>query len=568
MDFIPLYIRGKKNPDGIVYDHPLLKPILSVTYGCIVYQEQVMSIVRELGGYSLGRADILRRIMSKKKAESMKEEKDIFINGKLIEGAADEDGPDAQPKVAVPGALRMGIPIDIAERLFDQMAKFASYAFNKSHAAAYAYLSYQTAYLKRYYPVHYLTAVLNNRILNSDETTKYIGILKENKIDIYPPDINKSDVYFSVEGGGVRFGLMGIKNIGEIAISAIVNDRKANGAFLDIVDFVRRCDQSYINKRMLESLIKGGAMDCFGKTRSQLMSVYERVVDAVSSDKKNKESGQISMFDEEIEEMKIGADYPDIGEFRDNIKLTHEKEVLGMYISGHPLNDYLDEFKKLSFNMSMITSYDANDEISDGDGNGVQERRSAVSDGDYVTAGGVLTGFSKKITKNGRTMASAKLEDLYGTVEVVFFPSQYEKCKQELANDIILKVIGVIRLSEEENPRIIVNDIVVWSRNAGAEAEASNAVANGGLDENADGAGGTGGAQAKQKTLYIKIENDFERTMKMLGEIFSAYRGDCKVKVQFDNILYDTGFLVNYSSSVRWELKSAVKSENIKYVEK
>ncbi|MDR3264279.1 MAG: DNA polymerase III subunit alpha [Clostridiales bacterium] len=541
MDYIPSYLRGKKNPEAIKYEHPKLEPILSVTYGCIVYQEQVMRIVRELGGYSLGRADILRRIMSKKKKEAMSAEEEVFING-----LTDKDG-----SIVVPGAVRQGVSAETAKSLFDSMAKFASYAFNKSHAAAYAYLSYETAYLKKYYPVHYLTAVINNRIFNIDEITKYIIILKENKIRVYPPDINKSNVYFCVEGGGVRFGLMGIKNIGETAISAIVNNRAENGPFTGLADFIGRCDQAYINKRMIESLIKGGAFDCFGKTRSQLMSIYEYITDIVTSDRKTKECGQFSMFDAEMDELKIEVKYPDIAEYPDNLKLSYEKEVLGMYISGHPLNDFLDEFKKLSFNMSMISRE------TDGD-DGEISGAAAVSviDGDFVTAGGVLTNFSRKMTKNGKMMAYGRLEDLYGAIEVVFFPSQYEKYKYSLVNDSVIKVAGNIRISQEESPKIIINDIIVWSNSAAAvdtplapEKPVKSNV---------------------QKILYIKIEDNFEPTLEAVTDICREYRGDTSVRVQYDGKVFDTGLSVDYDSApMKWELGAVItKQENIKYCEK
>ncbi|MDR1906509.1 MAG: DNA polymerase III subunit alpha [Clostridiales bacterium] len=541
MDYIPAYIRGKKNVAGIKYEHPKLEQILSVTYGCIVYQEQVMRIVRELGGYSLGRADILRRIMSKKKKEAMAKEEKIFIDG-LVENGHE----------IVPGAVKTGVPADVAKSLFDSMAKFASYAFNKSHAAAYAYLSYETAYLKRYYPVHYITAVINNRIFNIDEITKYIVILKENKIKVYPPDINKSGVYFRVEGEGVRFGLMGIKNIGEAAISSIIEERDKGGEFKDIVDFIERIDAGYINKRMIESLIKGGALDCFGYARSQLMNVYEYVVEVVSGDKKNKETGQISFFDAEMDELKVEVKYPDIKEYPENVKLVYEKEVLGMYISGHPLNDFIDEYKKLSFNMSMINK--DNDEETDGE----PAPNAAAQDDRYVTAGGVLTNFSKKMTKNGKMMAYAKLEDLYGTIEAVFFPSQYEKYKAFLNNDIVVKVGGNIKISQEETPRIIVNDIVVWSEKAEVK-----------MDDLINRPKETDTAE-KQKILYIKVENNFERTMEILLGIFREYKGDTAVRVQYEGRLYDTGLGVDYASSpLKWELSAVITNQtDIKYVEK
>jgi DNA polymerase-3 subunit alpha len=547
MDYIPEYLRGKKDPKAIKYDHPKLESILSVTYGCIVYQEQVMRIVRELAGYSLGGADILRRIMSKKKVEVMAKEEVKFINGYV----------DKETGAEIPGAVKTGVPEHVAKKLFDGMAKFALYAFNKSHAAAYAYLSYETAYLKRYYPVHYLTAVINNRIFNIDEITKYIVILKQNKIKVYPPDINKSGVYFKADGDGVRFGLMGIKNIGETAISAIVKERDQNGAFKDIADFIERCDANYINKRMIESLIKGGAFDGFGRARSQLMGVYENVAEIIAGDKKNKESGQTSLFDTEIEELKIEIKYPDLKEFPENVKLIYEKEVLGMYISGHPLNDYLDEFKKLSFNMSMISNGENEDiaETAAADTGGAQ-----VKDGSFVTAGGVLTGVSKKMTKNGKMMAYGRMEDLFGVIEVVFFPAQYEKFREKLINDNVVKIAGTIKISQDEAPKIIVNDLTVWSGGgAAAGAEIRDAAA-----QNAENR-----AEKKDKTLYIKIENDLNGELAVLREIFTAYPGDTAVKVQFDGRVFDTGERVNYSPAMKWELNTVIADiSRIKYAEK
>jgi DNA polymerase-3 subunit alpha len=543
MDYIPEYLSGKKDPQGVKYDHPKLEPILSVTYGCLVYQEQVMKIVRELGGYTLGGADILRRIMSKKKVEVMAAEEVKFINGYT----------DKATNTEIPGAVKMGVPEAVAKKLFGRMSKFALYAFNKSHAAAYAYLSYETAYLKRYYPAHYLTAVINNRIFNIDEITKYIVILKQNKIKVYPPDINRSGVYFKADGDGVRFGLMGIKNIGENAIAAIVKERDENGEFKDIADFIDRSDPNYINKRMIESLIKGGAFDCFGRPRSQLMKVYENVVEVAAVDRKNKESGQISLFDAEIDELKIEVKYPDIREYPENLKLIYEKEVLGMYISGHPLNDYLEEFKKLSFNMSMLSDEDFEDGVLNGAGNAAKQ----VRDGSFVTAGGVLTGVSKKTTKNGRMMASGKLEDLFGIIEVVFFPSQYEKFREKLQNDVVIKVVGTIKISQDENPKINVNDMTVWSGDR-ADGETPNPPPQ--TDDP---------AAKKQKTLYIKIDGDPNRELAVLREIFAAYPGDTEVKIQSDGRVFATGEFINYSPAIKWELNTVIADlSRIKYVEK
>ena len=328
MQFIPDYIKGKRDPKSVHYAHPMLEPILGVTNGCMVYQEQVMQICRSLAGYSYGQADEVRRAMGKKKMDVMALHRNYFINGKVNDNG----------EVEIEGAVRRGVPKETAELLFDQMYAFAQYAFNKSHAAAYAYVSYQTAYCKRYHPVEYLAAVLNNRITNIDDIKKYIAYGKENNIDFLPPDINKSGVSFTVENGKIRFALAAIKNIGSGSMEKIVEERKTHGDFVSLEDFLKRVESQYLNKRLVENLIKSGAFDCFKVSRAQMVSVFEPLMEMVYADKKKKESGQFSMFDlvENAAPAVVALPKSNIKEFPNKLKLSYEKEVLGLYVFGQP----------------------------------------------------------------------------------------------------------------------------------------------------------------------------------------------------------------------------------------
>ena len=331
MDSIPQFVKCKKDPSAVVYDDPCLEDILDVTYGCIVYQEQVMKITQVMAGFSLGQADNIRRIMGKKKVDKIAAEK-----VKFVEGWEDPTG-----KASIPGAVKLGHKREVAEKVFDRMAEFAKYAFNKSHAAAYAYVGYQTAYLKTYYEVEFLTAVLNNRITNADEIKKYVTYAKKEGFEVLPPDINKSGTYFKTENGNIRFGLAALKGVGASVIDLIINERNKGGEFKSFEDFVSRVDTQALNKRVLESLIVSGAFDTFGKYRSQLMAVYSIAVDRAVKDNKNKQTGQFSMFDsfEPLKNQFNTLDYPNIKEYNKESLLKFEKEVVGIYLSGHPLND-------------------------------------------------------------------------------------------------------------------------------------------------------------------------------------------------------------------------------------
>ena len=426
MDFIPAYIRGKNNPNSIMYDCPQLEPILAPTYGCIVYQEQVMQIVRDLAGYTLGRSDLLRRAMSKKKAAVMEKERKTFVYG-------DEE-------TGVPGCIKNGIDEQTANKIYDEMIDFAKYAFNKSHAAAYAVVSYQTAWLKYYYPVEYMAALMTSVIDNPTKVAEYIYVCRQMGIRILPPDINKGEADFSVDGGDIRYGLAAIKSIGRPVIRAIVNDRKELGEFRNLEDFITRISsRELMNKRLVENLIKAGALDVLGGTRKQFMSIYIQIVDHMQQEKKNSMVGQMSLFDMVSEEQKeeFQIRMPDVGEYTKENLLGFEKEVLGVYVSGHPLEPYEEEWRKV---ISATTAdFQVDPEVG----------YTKVRDGAREIIGGIIAEKTVKHTKTNQMMAFLTVEDLFGTVEVVVFPRDYEKYRQYLEEDNKIFVKG--RVSEEDD---------------------------------------------------------------------------------------------------------------------
>lgn len=425
MDAIPDFIRNKKAPDKIHYQHPLMKNILGVTYGIIVYQEQVMDVVRTLAGYSMGGADNIRRMMSKKKHEAMEAERKVFVGG----------GVDKKTGNKIPGAVANGVPEKTANEIYDMLIKFASYGFNKSHAAAYAHVTYQTAYLKCYYPVEYFTAVLNNRINKLDELTHYLSYLKEAKIKVLPPNINKSKAEYSVENGCVRIGMGALKGVGVDVVQCIVEERNRGGEFKDFVEFVTRMEdgsgKSLINRRMVESLIYAGAFDCFGKKRAVLISAFPSVMDKVTKERAARMSGQLSFFDV-APEIKTEFNYPDVDEYSPNEKYKMEKEVAGVYLSGHPLSAYIDKLKQYRYNTSMFNP--DSDDCPPAD--------------TKVTIGGMLTSTVNKMTKKGNPMGTAVLEDLYGTIELLAFNKTYEKLKPFWIKDTVVAVTGVVKQND------------------------------------------------------------------------------------------------------------------------
>ena len=440
MDFIPKYIKGKNNPDTITYECPELEPILAPTYGCIVYQEQVMQIVRDLGGYTMGRSDLVRRAMSKKKTYVMEQERKNFTFGNAEEN--------------VPGCVAKGISEEVANRIYDTMMDFAKYAFNKSHAACYAVVSYQTAYLKYYYPVEFMAALLTSVIDNSAKVSEYILTCRNMGIKILPPDINEGQAGFSVSGGNIRYALTAIKSVGRPVINELVAERNERGPFTGLKDFVTRMSDrgQDVNKRLIENFIKAGALDSFGPTRKQFMSVYSQVVDSIHQDKKSNLAGQLSLFDLVSEEEKSSYEIqlPDVGEYDKEMLLALEKEVLGIYVSGHPLEEYTGILDK--YITAKTTDFLWNDELQD----------SLAQDGTKVTIGGMISDKKIKYTKNDKIMAFLQVEDLMGTVEVIVFPKDYEKNASKLVEDNKVFVTGRVSGEDEKDSKLICESITLF----------------------------------------------------------------------------------------------------------
>ena len=437
MDFIPKYIENKHNPEKIIYDTPFLEPILKNSYGVIVYQEQVMQIFQQLAGYSLGQADLVRRAMAKKKKKELMEQKDKFIYG--------------APEEGISGCASKGIPAEVAGKIFADMESFASYAFNKSHAAAYAVVAYRTAYLKHFYPKEFLAGILNDRIDKIEEVSKYIMYMKEKNIDVLPPDINKSKDIFWVEGNGLRIGLGALRGVGQEAIAAVINERKEHGLFKDFADFVMRCSK-YVNKRIVESLIYAGAFDSFGYTRSQFAAIYEDVLTRVSAMEKQKAGAQISLFGSVLEEQAIEIKYPNIPEYELMEKLSKEKSVLGVYVSGHPFEKFLPYFKDCNFNCSMLNDYTEDEETG-------EKHYTELSNQMQITMGGMISASKKLKTRSGSMMAFVTVEDLYGTIECVCFPKIYDRIRNFLDADKVVSVSGKISIDDEKAPVIIVDSM-------------------------------------------------------------------------------------------------------------
>lgn len=493
MDQIPRYIANKKDPEHAVYTHPSLKPILKVTYGCMVYQEQVMQIVRDLAGYSLGRADLVRRAMGKKKLDVMAKEREIFINGQV-----DENG-----NVIVPGCVRNGIDEVSANKIFDEMAEFAKYAFNKSHAACYAVVAYRTAYLKTYYPNEFMAAMLNSFLGNLDKIPEYIDECKRLKIDILKPDINKSFTKFTVDDGKIRFGLGSIKNVGIAAVDAIVQNREKDGEYKSFTDFCERMEGEAVNKKCIESLIKAGAFDNFAETRSTLMASFEDILDTISGMSKKNIQGQVSMFDfgktEESNDMeKLKYNYTTLKEYTDQELLSMEKEMLGIYISGHPLEKYREQIaKQANINTLQIREFEQlsqaemeNTELLDNRG-----QIKLLQDGQFVKFAGIITSIKKKYTKNNKIMAFATLEDLYGSIEVIIFENCYLQCSNELIDENIVLVEGRLSIREDEDTKIVAREIKKFE-------------------------------DTKSKSLYINITNLSEEKKNQLRGALKFFTGD------------------------------------------
>ena len=446
MDQIPRYIKNKLNPEHAEYTHPALEPILKVTYGCMVYQEQVMQIVRDLAGYSLGRADLVRRAMGKKKLDIMAKEREIFIHGQ-----EDENG-----NIVVPGCVRNGIDEKSANKIFDEMAEFAKYAFNKSHAAAYAVVSYRTAYLKAYYPEEFMAATLNSYLGNLDKVPIYVDECRRMNIEILKPDVNKSFTKFTVDNSKIRFGLGSIKNVGIAVVDSIVRERQQNGEYKSFTDFCERVQDEAVNKKCIESLIKAGAFDEFGQTRSTLLASFESIIDTIQNSARRSFKGQVTMFDldamesDDKEELKYF--FTELKEYEDKDLLSMEKEMLGIYISGHPLEKIREQIIKAT-NIDTMKMKEIKEEL---DSTGSTTK---YKDGQNVKYAGIISSVKKKYTKSNKLMAFVTIEDLYGSAEIIVFESVYQSAANLLTVDSIVLVEGRLSIREDEDVKIVARAI-------------------------------------------------------------------------------------------------------------
>lgn len=521
MAFIPTYIENKKNPDKIEYIDKSLEPILSVTYGCLVYQEQVMQIVRDLAGYTYGRSDLVRRAMSKKKMDVMLKEQEYFVYGK-------EDGAGG---LEIKGCVRNGIPEQAAKEIYNQMISFAEYAFNKSHAAAYAVLAYQTAYLKTYFPVEFMAALMTSVIGDSTQIAKYIRNCQEMKIAVLPPDIDESGKKFTVKDGKIRFGLLGVKNVGEGVIDAIIKAREEKGVPKDIFQFINNVDIHEINKKAVESLIKAGALDCLDENRAKHLAVYESLIESSQNNSRKNIEGQLSLFQINAESMQnsgLAGKLPDVANFSKDLLMAMEKEMLGIYLTGHPLSDYADKIEKVS----TITAEDLAHAEFGGE----------LKDGMTVTMAGMVSSKKTLITKKNKMMAFLQLEDLYGTAEVVVFPNVYEAALGLLKNDNVIVVRGTVNFKEDEEPKLLADRIF-------------------GINDF------SGGVASGTVRITIPAELPEAETLAQIREVILAHRGDTPVIITAaaSNKKYKTksDLWVTADESFVQKISSLIGEENI-----
>ncbi|WP_195336347.1 DNA polymerase III subunit alpha [Paraclostridium bifermentans] len=525
MDSIPVYINNKNNPENVEYLHKKLKPIMEVTYGCLVYQEQVMQVVRDLGGYSYGRSDLVRRAMGKKKMDVMEKEREYFIHGKT-----DENG-----ELEIAGCVRNGVPEDIGNKIFDDMIDFAKYAFNKSHAAAYGVLAYETAYLKAHYPVEFMAALITSVMGNTDKVVEYIRECNSLKIDVLKPDINKSFTKFSVEDKSIRFGLAAVKNVGVNVLNNIIKERENSGEFKDFNEFCKRLDSKDLNKRIIESLIKCGAFDEMGDNRASLLLGYEKLLESISMDRKKNLAGQVSLFDGFEMDESINNDIqsmytlPHVKELEEKERLYLEKEVLGMYVSGHPLSQYKDEIKR----NTTINNAELN-EIKDDYITylNLNERE--------VTMGGIVINKTIRTTKRNDLMAIIELEDLFGVIEVIVFPQVLQKYNTVIQEDKIIYIDGRLSIKEDENAKLIAREI---------------------RDMNDSG-------NKDKPTLYLKINSiENKELVNDLISVVTKYPGENDIYIYAENIkqVYKWNHIkVNINENLINELEHILPKTNIK----
>ncbi|MCL2357733.1 MAG: DNA polymerase III subunit alpha [Defluviitaleaceae bacterium] len=614
MDFIPQYVKGKRNPAKVKYLHPSLKPILEATYGCIVYQEQVMQIVRDLAGYSLGRSDLIRRAMSKKKADVMEEERRNFIFGLEDEG--------------VPGCMKSGVPEAAAMKIWDAMESFAAYAFNKSHAACYAAIGYQTAYMKAYHPVEFMAAMMTSVMDASAKVAQYINECKKMGITLLPPDVNEGFAAFSVAGQNIRFGLSSIKNVGRATVDALVDEREKNGKFTGLGDFIKRLSDADVNKRCLESLIRAGAFDSLGGKRSQYIAVFANIQNGISQQKKSTLSGQLSLFDTDPEpqEIAVGDELPQMGEFPARLRLFDEKTLLGVYVSGHPLAEY-EEALRPHVNVRSLDFGDAEDadDFTAAAGRG----EGHVSDGAVVKFGGIITAKSVKYTKaENKPFCFLTVEDMFGPVEVIVFAKIYEKYGSRLAEDTVLVIQGRVSAREDEATKLIAQEFLFYdeipahgagrtpggaqgarqtpgashggegvpSKPYSTSASPGARVGEGGIPSKPDYAYATPGANrggegvppkphsvsspgsasgsgaSPRVTFWLKVPKNADVSLKSITDVLAAFPGDTQVMIYNEALgkkfLANSSFWVTPCDALSEAMEALLGAGSVKVVEK
>lgn len=541
MQFIDDYIRGKENRDLVKYDTPELEEILEPTYGCIIYQEQVMQIVMKLAGYTLGRSDLVRRAMAKKKPEEMEKERKNFVYG--------------NKELNVPGCIANGISEDIANKIFDEMMKFAEYAFNKSHSVAYAVLAAQTAYLKYYYPVEFMAALMSSVLDNNGKVAKYISVCKQMNVEILPPDINEGVAKFSISDGKIRYGLSGIKSVGAAVVDRIVEERQKNGRFKDLHDFLTRMPSKDTNKKTVEALILSGAFDGMGANRKQMLMALPAISEETARERKSRESGQLSLFDIMGDDFAASSrvPYPDVDEYPDTEKLSLEKSVLGVYVSGHPLGKYVDLLQKNCTAQSLDFAPDSEEDNEEIDEVGADDTEKKLRDGGVYVVGGIITNVSVKLTRKNQNMAYVTLEDMVGQMEVVVFPRDFEKNRSLLTVDNRVFIRGHADVGEKGS-KLILSDIVTFDK-----------VENGAVSFTP--AGGQRKWTAKSspvesnKQLWVLFEDmdEYVKNETQFISILEQHKGNCPVYVQLKTTRQvknmGRGFCVNENSGILYSLQ-------------
>lgn len=541
MQFIDDYIRGKENRDLVKYDTPELEEILEPTHGCIIYQEQVMQIVMKLAGYTLGRSDLVRRAMAKKKPEEMEKERKNFVYG--------------NKELNVPGCIANGISEDIANKIFDEMMKFAEYAFNKSHSVAYAVLAAQTAYLKYYYPVEFMAALMSSVLDNNGKVAKYISVCKQMNVEILPPDINEGVAKFSISDGKIRYGLSGIKSVGAAVVDRIVEERQKNGRFKDLHDFLTRMPSKDTNKKTVEALILSGAFDGMGANRKQMLMALPAISEETARERKSRESGQLSLFDIMGDDFAASSrvPYPDVDEYPDTEKLSLEKSVLGVYVSGHPLGKYVDLLQKNCTAQSLDFAPDSEEDNEEIDEVGADDTEKKLRDGGVYVVGGIITNVSVKLTRKNQNMAYVTLEDMVGQTEVVVFPRDFEKNRSLLTVDNRVFIRGHADVGEKGS-KLILSDIVTFDK-----------VENGAVSFTPAGGQRKWAAKASpvesNKQLWVLFEDmdEYVKNETQFISILEQHKGNCPVYVQLKTTRQvknmGRGFCVNENSGILYSLQ-------------